>query len=237
MPENRYFVNVPLHKQTTLHLEDEEALHLIRVMRKKVGDIVELINGKHQLAHATVSSVGKKEAELSITDVKTHPSPHRKLILAQGMTKPANLDLIIEKGTELGATEFWLFPGDKSEKKSLSSHQSERLHKISIAALKQCGRLDLPEIHEKTALDQWQPIPEAEIYFGDISEKAHPFPKKIDAGTILIIIGPEGGFSKNEHTMLKQLRAKGISFNSNILRAETAAICAISLFAYSFLNN
>lgn len=231
MPENRYFVNAALHKQTTLHLEDEEAMHLIRVMRKKVEDTVELVNGKNQLAHATISSIGKKEAELSITDVKTHPPPQRKLILAQGMTKPANLDLIIEKGTELGATEFWLFPGDKNEKKSLSSHQSERLHKISIAALKQCGRLDLPEIHEKTALDQWSPIPDAEIYFGDISEKAHPFPKTTHAQTIIIVIGPEGGFSKNEKEILsKPLNAKGIRFNSNILRTETAAICALSLF-------
>lgn len=232
MPENRYFVNVPLHKQTTLHLEGEEAIHLIRVMRKKVGDTVELVNGKYQLAHAIVSSVEKKEAELSIVDVKTHSPPKRKLILAQGMTKPANLDLIIEKGTELGATEFWLFPGDKSEKKSLSPHQSDRLHKISISALKQCGRLDLPEIHEKQALEQWSSLPDVEIYFGDISEKAHPFPKTIHAQTIIIVIGPEGGFSKNEQEILtSSLNAKGIRFNQNILRAETAAICALSIFS------
>lgn len=232
MPENRYFVDVFLQKSLTILLQKEEALHLIRVMRKKIGNTVELVNGKDQLAYAKVSSLGKSEAHLCIEDVITRPRSNKKLILAQGMTKPSNLDFILEKGTELGATDFWLFPAEKSEKKALSSQQLQRLAKITIAALKQCGRLDLPEIHEKKALKDWKPIQNAEIFFGDISKSAQALPKALHEPTAIIVIGSEGGFSPKEQEILrKKLQATPIRFNANILRAETAAVCALSLFA------
>ena len=123
-------------------------------------------------------------------------------------------------------TEFWLFPGEKSEKKTVSHLQ--RLETIQINALKQCGRLFLPRITLKPPLDQWQQPP-GSLFFGDLSPQA-PLLKGPFTSPITFFIGPEKGFSPTELATLSQFKAIGISLHHNILRAETAAITALSQF-------
>lgn len=165
-----------------------------------------------------------------LEEVTLAPPPPFQIILSLAFLKPKNLDLVLEKGTELGATAFYLFPADKSEKKSLSETQLQRLRYLTISALKQCGRLDLPRIEIHPPLKSWIP-PHGTAYFGDLSSEAPPLtPTPSDQ---MVFIGPEGGFSKNEEdTLRNHLKAKGIRLNPNILRAETAAICALSQLSH-----
>ncbi len=224
MPENRFFLNAPFHKGS-VKLDGEEFHHL-KVMRGNVGDLIELVNGQNQLAHAKITSLEKNSATLEMQSITNGSPPPRQIILALAYLRPKNLDLVIEKGTELGATAFWLFPGERSEKESLSANQSQRLHTLTISALKQCGRLDLPQIVEMPPLAKWTQMPPGELFFGDLHSQA-PFHS---SGDVTIFIGPEKGFSSKEEQWLKQ-RAKGIKLNPHILRAETAALCALSLAA------
>jgi len=228
MPENRFFLNKPLQNGISVELEDEEFHHL-KVMRCSIGDQVELVNGKNQLGVAQVTQLDKHKAILHIIELQEHPTPKRKIILALSYLRPKNLDLVIEKGTELGATAFWLFPGQRSEKDSLTPNQLERLQHLAISALKQCGRLDLPEIIQMPELKSWKTPPPGELYWGD-PKSTTPF-KPTTATTFFI--GPEKGFSKEEENILQStFHAKGITLNPNVLRAETAALCAIALAAY-----
>lgn len=227
MPADRFFVAAPLKNNLTL--EGEEFHHLAKVMRIRLGETIELVNGQGEFAEAEVISLNKTNCELKIVSHKKVPPPEQSLILALALTRPASLEWTLEKATELGATEFWLFPGERSEKKDLSTSQRHRLETIVINALKQCGRLYLPKIILKPPLEEWQP-PSGSLFFGDFSTTT-PLQKPFDK-TVTFFIGPEKGFSPAETLLLKEkFKARPISLHENILRAETAAITVLGQFS------
>jgi 16S rRNA (uracil1498-N3)-methyltransferase len=232
MPHHRFFTTDILEQGQLVTLRDEESHHL-RVLRSKPGDCVELVNGGGVLAQARLCSLDKASAQLEVialTAKQEFPSK-RQLILAQALPRMNHLDWIIEKGTELGATAFWLFPGLLSEKATLSDNQEARLRALAIAAMKQCGRLDLPEIVVKPPLLKWQAC-DGSFFFGDTVEGA-PYladhsPASPLPSPIVVFIGPEKGFTEKErHYLLHSLHAKGIRLHPNILRAETAPLVAL----------
>src|SRR5690242_5496216 len=114
MPAHRFFLDTTFSHKTAL-LEGDEFHHLKNVMRARIGDSIEIVNGRGALVHARLIEIKNSSALLEITQKIDQPSPSHTLILAQAFTRPALLDWIIEKGTELGADEFWLFPGEQSE--------------------------------------------------------------------------------------------------------------------------
>ncbi|NGX48225.1 MAG: Ribosomal RNA small subunit methyltransferase E [Chlamydiae bacterium] len=229
MPENRFFLDQPFEKDLTAKITGDELKHL-RVMRREMGDTIELVNGRNQLAHAKITSLDKDAATLILSEITTNPPPKQQLILAQALLKPKNLDFVIEKGTELGATAFWLFPGQRSEKKSLSPTQIQRCRHLAISALKQCGRLDLPEIREMPPLADWVEFPPGELFFGNLNSKNIFTPPEGDS---TLFVGPEKGFSQEEEDLLSK-HAKGVRLHPYVLRAETAALCFLSLSSKLF---
>ena len=229
-----------LHRHTLLKagesvcLEDTEFHHLSHVMRARVGSQVELVNGQNQLAQASVSSLARHHADLAISDVYTEQRSKPTLILAQAIPRFNRLEYILEKATELDVSEFWLFPGLLSEKGEFSENQHKRMSQLVIAAMKQCGRLDLPTIVFKPPLLQWQPI-EGRLLFGDTSPTAPPLsqlePDPASSRT-LFFIGPEKGFDPKETAFLQTtLSATGVRLHRNILRVDTAPLVALSLLS------
>lgn len=224
MPAERFFTDLPLKKREKVLLEGEEAFHMVRVMRVRVGDDIELINGKGLLATATVLTAHKESVELSLNDVQSQPLPPPALILCIALPRFPRLEFIIEKGTELGTNAFWFFSGERSEKEALSDHQSTRLRHLAIAAIKQCGRLDLPEIALKPSLNKWSK-PDGVLFFGDTRPQAPPLTPSAKH-PVFFFSGPESGFSPSEIALLESWHAKGVSLHKNILRADTAPIVA-----------
>lgn len=230
MPHNRYFHDAPLHQGEIISLTGDEYHHLVHVLRAKPEESVDLVNGRGELALAKVGKISKQAVELTIENV-TCESPKKPLILALALPRMNHLEWVIEKGTELNATAFWLFPGILSEKENLSDSQFKRLKHLAISAMKQCGRLDLPSIELRPPLLQWKPL-EGMLLFGDLAEKA-PDVWEIDREThcpLVWFIGPEKGFDTRERAfLLNTLKAKGVRLHPNILRAETAPLVALSL--------
>ena len=202
----------------------DEFHHMKRVMRAKVGDAIEIIDGRGQLAHATITSMGKESAETKITDVQTFPPPEPAIYLAQGLPKQSRLELIVEKGCELGVAGFYIIPMDRSERSEIKSQNLKRLKTIAISALKQSGQLHLPTL-TVTTLEEL-PLP---FCYGDVSGEAPPL---LTQKTNLICIGPESGFSERETAYLKS-KATGVKLHKNILRTETAAIAALTLLTHA----
>lgn len=230
MPHNRYYIDSPMGEDQPVVLSGEEWHHLARVSRARKGDQVELVNGRGQLARATVNDLRKSDAELIIGTVLEKPSPP-PLILAQAIPRMNHLEWIIEKGTELNATAFWLFPGNLSEKDTLSPNQIARLKHLCVSAMKQCGRLDLPEIVLMPSLSQWKPL-EGTLLFCDTAENAPNLWNlpRVQFLPIYLFVGPEKGFDSKETSILSSaLRAQGVRLHPNILRAETAPLVALSL--------
>lgn len=232
MPHNRYYIDTTFRENGSLILEGEEWHHLTRVLRVKPGEEIELVNGRGKLALGRVIGLNKQDAEIAIEEILQETSPPPALILAQGLTRMNPLEWIVEKGTELGVTSFWLFPGVLSEKEDLSPTQKARLRHLCIAAMKQCGRLDLPEIVLKPPLAAWD-APVGTLFFGD-TQKDAPFLRDLSLSKplrepLLIVIGPEKGLAPKERQVLTDsFFAQGVRLHQNILRAETAPLVALS---------
>ena len=236
MPAERYFHPELLKTDQIINVKDQELHHLINVMRTRLGERLEVVNGQGQLAEATLQTIEKKNASLHVESVETNTLPNQRLILAQGMPRQNRLEFIIEKGTELGMTEIWLFPASRSEKKDFSANQLERLNTLTIAAMKQCGRLFLPKIVVMPPLKQWKSPDIGHIFFGDTHPDALPFlstwKKFAPCDQAIFCIGPESGFAPEEIAVLQKLQAHGVKLHPNILRTDTAAIAALTLLSH-----
>ncbi|MGR3974005.1 MAG: RsmE family RNA methyltransferase [Candidatus Rhabdochlamydia sp.] len=229
MPAHRFF-HPNLLNQETVVLNPEESHHLQHVMRVREQECIEIVDGKGTLAYARVTSLGKKETTVAILKQTYTPPASCELILAQALIRPSLLDWVIEKGTELGATQFWLFPGDLSEKKALSSQQLDRLSHLVMSGVKQSGRVYIPSIHLKPHLSKWEK-PQETVLFGSFMKTSSLLGPSF-CSSVIMAIGPEKGFSQQEESiLLHQLEAKPTQLHTNTLRAETAAICALSLLA------
>lgn len=228
MPHDRFYIDAPFENECKL--EGDEFQHLTRVMRKKDKDEVELINGRHQLALARIDSIEKWSAHLTILRCEEKKPLLPPLTLVQAMPKLSNLELILQKGTELGVSTFWMFQSTHSEKKKLSETQKKRLDHIVISAMKQCGRLDRPELH-------WGfPDPlTGHIYVGILGEKPTPHLNEVAQHPATLIIGPEKGLTEEE-TKKYEAAGQGVSLGYYTLRAETAAIAGLAILGNQSLR-
>lgn len=226
MPHDRFFSNEPFSKNQIIELKDSEFHHL-KVMRIKPNDQIELINGKNQLATASLISIDQKTALLKIENL-IEKKKKNEIILAISFLRQNKLDLILEKATELGVTQFFFFPSKNSELDSLSPNKKERMESILISAIKQSGRLDLPKISILKNIKEFESYG-FDFCYGDINGGSF----QITSKPICFFIGPEKGFTAEEVFLLENsLKAKSIKLNDNILRSETAAICAATLLSY-----
>ncbi len=238
MPHDRFFIDQPFTSGQTLSLEAEELRHLY-VMRLRSGEMIELVNGRNQLAEATIESLSKTSAQVKIRNLSKTAEPKLKVILAQALPRLPRLEWLMEKAVELNISEFWLFPSAHSEKNSLTTTQLARLKSIAISALKQSGRLDLPEIHLFPSLDKL-PQPNGSLFFGDLRPTAPSFleiwkktPKL--SQPMVFFVGPEKGFTEKELLFLeKEKKAQGVHLHANVLRVETAAIVGAALLQELF---
>ncbi|MCH9608977.1 MAG: Ribosomal RNA small subunit methyltransferase E [Chlamydiales bacterium] len=220
MPAYRFYIDAPLEVNQTYPIAKNEIAH-IRVMRLMEGDELELVNGRGIVAKGMLL----KNHEVRVLSIHQEDKT-KKIILCQALPRENRLDLIVEKGTELGMTHLWLFRGERSEKKLLSPSREKRLKTIAISSLKQCGRLHLPQIELKPPLKEWETL-DYPAYFGSLEKENLRFtPQK---GDLLFFIGPESGFTKGEEEKLLELGAQGVSLGPNILRTDTAAIVALSI--------
>ena len=240
MPINRFFSPQKFQPSAELCLEDREYQHLVKVTRTRVGDEVEVVNGKGQLARARLESHDRRSATLAILDVQEEPPPAYRQVLAQALPRLNRLDTIVEKCTELGVSEIQLFPGDHSEKKELSAQQKSRVESIAVAAMKQSGRLYLPEVKILPALKAWGSL-ELPGFFGDLDPQApllaEAWAEQAREGGCMVFIGPESGFSAKEEERLRKLGVSGIKLHGNILRTDTAPIVAFSIINHCLLSS
>src|SRR5438105_4609870 len=145
MPINRFFIEETPELGHTVRLPESELRH-VRVMRLEEGEAVELVDGKGSLAKANLVTIDRKGAEAKIEFIQKAPPLSPQVILAIPLMRLSKLEWVIEKGTELGAHNFWIFLAEQSEKENVSGHQRERLRGIVIAAMKHSGRLFLPSV-------------------------------------------------------------------------------------------
>jgi 16S rRNA (uracil1498-N3)-methyltransferase len=216
-------------------LDGVESRHLSKVLRLGPGDEIEVFDGKGLLANAVVEHLSRDSVLLRLV-IKTQipPKTSGRVILAVSIAKGERFDWMIEKCTELGADHIAAVQYDRTVKMGKDS-AIERYKKIALAAAKQCGRLHLPSISGPDTLAHTLQrlrgdYPQAILWYGDAEgcavEKASEGSSDADK---IVCIGPEGGFSEEEHQFFADCGASAVCVNCNILRIETAAIAFSAL--------
>ncbi|MFM2376861.1 MAG: hypothetical protein RLZZ165_1958 [Bacteroidota bacterium] len=218
------------------HLRGEEALHSTKVLRKKPGDELVVIDGAGTMLVCKVRALGKDSVELQI--MERHPGwgekQQRILLLVSPLHKPDRFEWLVEKSVELGATDILPYVGKHTVKTGL---RIDRLERIMIAALKQCLRSKLPTIHPPQSLDAALKTASADIQLIAHGDLGKPLPEMpLDwkaASSAAIAIGPEGDFVQEELDEAIRGGFQAVSLGQNRLRSETAAIHLLGMVKHS----
>ena len=247
----RLYVTAPLFAGAEVILDKEQAHYLGTVMRKSVGTKLAVFNGKDGCYVAEVTEISRKSAQLTILSLQETQWASPDIWLLFAPVKKARLDFMAQKATELGASVIWPVRTDFTQVKAV---KDDRLLANAIEAAEQTERLDIPDIRTYTDLSDilasW-PDDRALIFCDERlaeshriddhdntpSEKSDHFSdalrnlSQINSEKAAILIGPEGGFSMTEKQMIDDMpQSCGISLGPRILRADTAAIAALSLY-------
>ncbi len=225
----RLFVPAALADGATIQLEQDKAHYLVNVMRLKAGDTVRLFNGHDGEWLASLEQVAKKSAVLACRrQLRAQPPSTRAVHLLFAPIKRDRMEVLIEKAVELGVTEMHPVLTQRCEVRKLND---ERLASLVAEAAEQCERLDMPVLHKLAALDKKITALKTPV-FAALERRAAPLfvPPQ---GDVACLVGPEGGFTDQEMTMLEgQKNVHAVNLGAHILRAETAAIAMLSAVVF-----
>ena len=237
----RFFIASEQINRPDPHLKGDEARHILQVLRMRVGDRLILFDNTNQEYQARIRSLSGETVYLELLDRKTvvRESPLR-ISLGLPMIRPQPFEWILQKGTELGVSSFHPFYSVHSRQnfeKTETASRMKRWQKIIIEAAKQCERNVLPEFFPPVPFSDLLNEGQAALKIIPYEEEAAKNLKEFEwpssePGSIFGLIGPEGGFHKEE---IKQAERKDfipISLGPRILRSETAALALVCLLQF-----
>jgi len=216
------------------HLTKEQTHYLKDVIRLKVGDKLSIFNSQGEW-NVVIESYAKNEAKIKIMEKVRDKNNEKNIWLAFSPIKKNPLNFIIQKGTELGVQKFIPILSERTVVREINI---ERIKKIIIEASEQSNRISVPEINKPELLKNFlSQFPKSgSLIFCDINSNKNSLKNILEKnieGPVCILIGPEGDFSENERKMIIHLnQTHSISLAKNILKAETAALSAITIVNY-----
>ncbi len=227
----RIYLDQSLDSGNTVQLSTEAHRHVINVLRLREEDKLIIFNAQGREFNAFISKIDKKYTSITIEQPQeNNTTSPLDIELGLSLIKSDKLDFAIQKSVELGVTSITPLSADRSTIKLDSKRELKRLahwQGVIQSACEQSGRNFLPELNALQNISSWL---ESSNTPGIIFEpRASISLTELSPGKkIRIIIGPEGGFSKNELKEITQHQFKQVKLGPRILRAETAAITAIA---------
>lgn len=222
---HRFFVEEKIPASGEFSVANETLLNQWRnVLRMEEGSSIVLFSGNGSESLCEFVSLTKKNALLKVTETKKGLAPSRDVTLYLALIKKDNFELALEKATELGVSRIVPVQANRSEKKGVNY---ERAEKILREASEQSGRATVPAIREIIDVEK---IPDDVVVFdprGEISAREY-FAKHTTSPTS-VFIGPEGGFTDAEIDLFRARNIPIVTTGTQILRAETAVIVALTL--------
>ena len=225
----RLYVRDDLAAGATISLDPAQTNYLGDVMRKGVGDEVLIFDGRSGEWLARIAEAGKKRMTLNVEVLTRAAETLPDLILAFAPVKRAQTDWLTEKATELGVSALQPVMTQRTIAERV---KLDRLRAIAIEAAEQCGRTTLPDFAEPMPLSHLlgRRDPKRTLYFADEAGGA-PAAAMMKPGAAMILIGPEGGFTDDERAAVRGTAGSvAISLGPRILRAETAALAAVTAY-------
>jgi 16S rRNA (uracil1498-N3)-methyltransferase len=213
-------------------LSAEESWHIVKVLRYKEGDTLLVTNGRGSIFKTEMIFDSPKGVELEILNTRfIEPSKPEISLAISPVKNRETMEWLVEKSTEIGVTQFHFFTSEHSERTILNL---DRLEKIAISAIKQSLQSYKPKLNPlltfKSLLNQFQNKPiQKFIAHCEQSQKQHISKIYHRGADVLMMIGPEGGFSEKEVELGKCMNFDIVSLGENRLRTETASIYALSV--------
>ena len=212
-------------------LNEEESKHCGRVLRKKLHDEIEVIDGKGNYFKAVIIDENFKEVIAEIKEtVSNWKVNNYSITIAMALSKnPERFEWFCEKAAEIGVNEIVPLVTTRTEKKQF---KPERVQKILLSAIKQSGKALLPVLQPEVSLKQFfkdsTQYSQHEKYIGwcETGLETHLKNQYTKGKNVVILIGPEGDFTKDEVDMAISENYKPISLGNSRLRMETAGIVA-----------
>ncbi|MEI7028348.1 16S rRNA (uracil(1498)-N(3))-methyltransferase [Paenibacillus sp. y28] len=258
----RYFVDGTQFSADSVRITGDDAHHLIRVMRAEPGDLIICSDGANREVEAELVLLEKQEVTARIVrELPMENEPHIQVWIAQSLPKGDKMETVIQKCTELGAARFIPFVSERTVVQYEAKKEAKRLErwqKIAKEAAEQAHRNRVPDIsapltwkqllaeaaqadsglicYEKPQGQGIRAAVQAAIDSAGCGGQAGADSKQKPDGTnrtaILVVIGPEGGFSEREVAEAESAGCRAISLGRRILRTETAAMAALSCILY-----
>lgn len=227
------FSPLPERPGESVSLQGDEWHHVHHVLRLHTGQRLILFNGHGQCAEGEIVSASRHEGIIHLLrDLSEQYRVPRRYSITAAFAPTKNIDrteFAVEKLVELGVERFYFLDCDHSERTHL---RLDRMEKIILSAAKQSRKISLPGLEgplpPATVIQQYKESHrDAAVYFGHLDESAVPLSQNYLKGkNVLILIGPEGGFSPEECIRMKNEGARAVTLGPYRLRVETAIISA-----------
>lgn len=243
----RYFVGKEQFENDRVRILGEDARHIGKVMRGRVGDEIIVCDGAGRVVLAELESVEAGEVAAKIVEEKAETSEARfRVDIAQSLPKGDKLETVIQKCTEIGAAAFVPFLSERTVVQYDAKKEEKRLQrwsKIAKEAAEQSHRSRIPEVRQPLTYKQLlKTFANYDLVLFcyekenglQLRDAVRPFAesKPEEAANVLVVVGPEGGFAEREADEAAASGAKIAGLGPRILRAETAGMAALACILY-----
>ena len=216
--------------EKTKCLDSVDSLHAVKVLRKKHGDIIQITDGIGGWYRCSISDPNPKLCKVEILHTeKDYRAPKRKIFVGICPTKNADrIEYFIEKSVEIGISGIFFLKTKNTYPKKINL---ERFRKIAISGMKQSLKAYLPELHDLSSFETFlkKSPGYSDKYIAHLEADSDEIMKANLGNEVLILIGPEGDFSKEELIKAKEAGFRSVTLGDNRLRTETAGIVAVSI--------
>lgn len=230
--KHRLYVPAPISAHQPLELDRERAHYLTRVLRLRRDEQIECFDGAGRAWLATLEAASPRTATLRVGDLlSTEPPPAPRLHLVQGLLKGSAMDLVVQKATELGATDIWPVTAERSNVPTAAERlerKQQHWQRIIESAAEQCGALHLPRLHPVSKLRDFLAHPPPDGALTLLDPDSPPLPLSLPRAPTCLLIGPEGGWSPAERQAATAAGAVRYALGSRILRGETAPLAVLA---------
>jgi 16S rRNA (uracil1498-N3)-methyltransferase len=239
MPARRFFVRDAHHAGEVVAVHGSDAHKIVNVLRLRDGDVIEVVDSVGSIFSATLET---KDGALHARLGEAHaPAVTARVAIdvAQGIPKGQKMDFVVEKLSELGVRTLIPLQSERTIVQDLGAAKLERWRRLSRSSAQQSGRADLLAVTDPMAFAQLClrfSEYDAVLFPWEVAEP-QPLRKRLPqliggVERILVVVGPEGGFSHEEAESAQAAGAHLLSLGSRILRTETAALAVVAVLDY-----
>ena len=238
MPARRFFVEGVRASGDLIDITGGDAHKIAHVLRLRDGDALEVVDSAGAVFTASILSHGGGIVQVSVHEALTAsiPSNALRIDVAQGVPRGQKMDFIVEKATELGANAILPFVSERSVAHDIGAAKIDRWRRLAKTAAQQCGRRTIPAVEPVLAfvslLERFRDY-DAVLFPWELAPQVplrESLPSLLREGArVLVVIGPEGGFSHQEADAATGSGAHLLWLGHRILRTETAALALLAV--------